>query len=268
MNNPRLCLGFRACSIAPVAALLTLLLWIGEAGAADEPSLIGPAAVAEVLAGDELRLADGRIVRLAGLRVPTGEAGDAGTSPIAEQARAELSTLLDGQSIRLAVAETAYDRYGRLVAQLERSDGLWLQGVLLEHGVAQVHTRPGEVARAARMLALEQKARTARRGLWAGPQFMARDAGAVVGDVGDFQVVYGRVFRVAPTERFVYLNFGADWRRDFTVRIAKKLARRLADSGLDVTTLAGRRVEIRGFVLEAGGPLIELSHAEQMQLLR
>ena len=74
--------------------------------------------------------------------------------------------------------------------------------------------------------------------------------------------------QVAPTERFVYLNFGADWRRDFTVRIAKEVARGLADAGLDVASLPGRRIEIRGVVLEAGGPLIELSHFEQMQVLR
>ena len=73
--------------------------------------------------------------------------------------------------------------------------------------------------------------------------------------------------RVATTERFLYLNFGPDWRTDFTVRIGSDLARRLASSGLDVATLAGRRIEIRGFVLEAGGPLIELSHPEQMQVL-
>ena len=72
---------------------------------------------------------------------------------------------------------------------------------------------------------------------------------------------------MAPTERFVYLNFGPDWRRDFTVRIAKEVARRLADAGLDLASLPGREIEIRGVVLEAGGPLIELSHPEQMQLL-
>jgi micrococcal nuclease len=74
------------------------------------------------------------------------------------------------------------------------------------------------------------------------------------------------VQRVAPTERYVYLNFGADWRADFTVRAQRAdLAGALA--GLDLAALAGRMVEVRGVVLEAGGPLIELSHAEQIQVL-
>jgi micrococcal nuclease len=242
--------------------VLAGLLAGADVGAAEQ-DLEGTLAVAEVLAGDQLRLADGRVVRLAGIRVPNGEDAPA----LAGQAHAELSALLDGWRVRLAPAPASYDRYGRLVAQVERGDGLWLQGVLLERGLAQVQTRPGEAARAEPMLAIERAARSARRGLWADAAFMAREASAALGDPGRFRIVHGRVLRVAPTENFVYLNFGADWRRDFTVRIAKDVARLLAGSGLEVASLAGRRLEIRGLVLEAGGPLIELSHPEQMQLL-
>jgi micrococcal nuclease len=241
--------------------LLMLLQASIAADAGEALTREGPVAVAEVVAGDELRLADGRVVRLAGIRVPGGDA-----PRLAAAAQAELRALLDGQAVRLAIAEVPLDRYGRLVAQVERGDGLWLQGALLERGLAQVQTRPGEAARADRVLAIERAAREARRGLWADAAFTVREAGAA-GDVGRFRIVEGRVLRVAPTERFVYLNFGADWRSDFTVRIAKDLTRRLASAGLDAAGLTGRRIEIRGVVLEAGGPLIELSHLEQMQVL-
>jgi micrococcal nuclease len=249
---------------AVIAGALTLLLR-GEDAGGQARSIEAPVAVAEVLAGDLLRLADGRAVRLAGIRVPAD--GDSDSTGWAERAQAELSRLLDGQEVRLAPAEAAHDRYGRLVAQIERQDGLWVQGALLEAGLAQVHTRPGEAARAEAMLEIERGARAARRGLWAEPGFAVREASAARAQTGRFGIVQGQVVRVAPTERFVYLNFGADWRSDFTVRIAKELARRLASSGLDIDGLGGRRVEIRGLVLEAGGPLIELSHPEQMQVL-
>lgn len=226
----------------------------------------GPAAVAEVLAGDLLRLSDGRTVRLAGIRVPAAEPERAGALPIAQQARAELIRLLDGATLRLDPAEAAHDRYGRLVAHLERSDGLWLQGALLEQGLAHVQTRPGEAARAGEMLALEQAARAAERGLWAEPAFMPRDAGALRDSTGRFRIVRGRVLRVAPTESHLYLNFGADWRVDFTVRV-RRAELDGAFAGADLAGLAGRLVEVRGVVLEAGGPLIELSHPEQMQVL-
>ena len=263
--NHWLCTGPRARALAPAAGLLAVLWSSGAAGATAASSPVGPLAVAEVVAGNQLRLADGRAVRLAGIRIPTGDAEDA--PALAGQAHAELRALLSGRQVRLALAEAPYDRYRRLVAQVERGDGLWLQGALLERGLAQVQTRPGEAARAERMLAIEHAARAARRGLWADAAFAAREASAALGDAGRFRIVRGRVLRVAPTERFVYLNFGADWRRDFTVRIAKNVARRLAGSGVEVASLAGQRIEIRGFVLEAGGPLIELSHLEQMQVL-
>jgi endonuclease YncB( thermonuclease family) len=250
-----------------MAGILAMLLWTGAAGA-DPLFRDDPKGVSDVLAGDLLRLADGRAVRLAGIRVPAGGERGRGARRLAERAHAELSALLDGQEVSLAVAEVAYDRYGRLVAQIERRDGLWVQGALLEAGLVQVQTRPGEAARAEAMLAIERAARTAGRGLWADPAFAVREAGAAPGEAGEFRIVQGQVVRVAPTERFVYLNFGADWRSDFTVRIAKGLARRLAGSGLDVDGLGGKRLEIRGFILEAGGPLIELSHPEQIQLLR
>jgi endonuclease YncB( thermonuclease family) len=256
-----------ATLLAAAAGMVAIMLAAGGAGAADAERHEGPIAVAEVIAGDLARLADGRVVRLAGIRVPAAGDRESGAERFAERARAELRALLDGQLVTLTTAEAPYDRYGRLVAQIERADGVWLQGALLERGLAQVQTRPGETAHAGEMLALEQDARAARRGLWAEPAFMAQDAGALDHSAGRFRIVRGRVQRVAPTERYLYLNFGADWRSDFTVRIAPELADSLPGVGLDLAGLAGRMVEVRGLVLEAAGPLIELSHAEQIRVL-
>jgi micrococcal nuclease len=247
--------------------MMPLALLAPDAAGASEPlRWEGPVGVSEVRAGDLLRLSDGRVVRLAGIRVPAGDGEQAGAERLAGQARAELSRLVDGQTIRLAPVEGAHDRYGRLVAHIERSDGLWLQETLLEQGLAQVQTRPGEAARAREMLAVEQTARAAGRGLWGEAAFMPQDAGALDDSTGRFRIVRGRVLRVAPTERYVYLNFGADWRADFTVRV-RRTELKGALAGVDLEGLAGHLVEVRGVVLEAGGPLIELSHPEQMQVL-
>jgi endonuclease YncB( thermonuclease family) len=247
--------------------MVAVMLVAAGAGAAAAERPEGPIAVAEVIAGDLARLADGCIVRLAGIRVPAAGDRESAAERFAALARAELGALLDRQVVTLTAAEAPYDRYGRLVAQVERADGVWLQGALLERGLAQVQTRPGETARAGEMLALEQDARAARRGLWAEPAFMAQDAAALDNSPGRFRIVRGRVQRVAPTERYVYLNFGADWRSDFTVRIAPELADSLPAAGLNLAGFAGRMVEVRGLVLEAAGPLIELSHAEQIRVL-
>jgi micrococcal nuclease len=251
---------------AAAAGLIVIALAAGGAATGAVQEREGPRAVAAVIAGDLVRLDDGRAVRLAGIRVPAAEPGDPGTERVAEQVRAALRRLLEGQLVTLAPAEASYDRYGRLVAHLERSDGLWVQGALLERGLAQVQTRPGETARVQEMLTVEHGARAARRGLWALPAFMPQDAGAIADSTGRFGIVRGRVLRVAPTDNHVYLNFGTDWRADFTVRVQRAELKR-AFAGIDLEGLAGRLVEVRGVVLEAGGPLIELSHPEQMQVL-
>jgi hypothetical protein len=65
------------------------------------------------------------------------------------------------------------------------------------------------------------------------------------------------------------LNIGADWRRDFTVwPWCAKLDEGFARSGLAIERLAGRRLEVRGDVLEPRGPLTEVSHPEQIEVLR
>jgi micrococcal nuclease len=240
--------------------VIALLLGAGAAGA-DELVWSAPLAIADVLAGNRVGLADGRTVRLAALRLPAGNAG------LAEQARAKLTHLLTGHAVRLGTTAAPIDRYGDLVAQVERDDGQWLQGALLEQGLAQVQTGPDESARAATMLALERSARERRLGLWADPALGPRDAARLADAIGSFQIVQGRVRRVARAGDYIYLNFGADWRSDFTIRVLAEIEDRFEQAGLYLGKLAGRRIEVRGFVLDAGGPLIELSGPEQIQIL-
>lgn len=242
-----------------LAAIVLGLLVVLPDALAEELDWSPPLEVARVLAAERLELVDGRSIRLAGIRVPATVAG---------QAQTVLAELVADRALRLGTSPAPFDRYGDLVAQVERADGLWLQGALLERGLAQVRTRPDEVARAAAMLDLEQAARAAGRGLWRQPGLAARPADQLADAIGSFQIVQGRVLRVAPTEDYVYLNFGQDWRSDFTLRLRRaELDASFARSPVDVLALAGRRVEVRGFVLNAGGPLIELSHPEQIQVL-
>jgi micrococcal nuclease len=196
---------------------MLMLVAAEGASAAESVRQEGPLAVAEVLAGDLLRLADGRAVRLAGIRVPAGAAAEPSAARFAEKARAALRRLLEGQAITLGLAEAPYDRYGRLVAQIERGDGLWLQGALLERGLAQVHAAGRGGASRGDAGARAQRARSGPR---AGGRAGLHAAGCKRRErrSGPFLIVRGTVVRVAPTERYLYLNFGADWRRDFTVR--------------------------------------------------
>jgi micrococcal nuclease len=247
----------------PPLRLLWLLLVV-LLGAPAVQSEDGAVTVARVPSGNLLELDDGRLVRLAGIRLPAG--GARASQSLAAQAQAALAGLVEGRAMRLEPAMPAGDRHGRLVAQLWRDDGLWLQGALLEQGLVQVQTRPGEIALAAEMAAREEAARRSKIAVWAHGLSGPRPAHQLAPLVGSFQIVQGRVVRVAPTERYIYLNFGADWRSDFTLRVARRSERSFREAGIELEQLAGRKVEVRGYVLEAGGPLIELSHPEQIRV--
>jgi endonuclease YncB( thermonuclease family) len=235
------------------------------AGRADPPA---PVPVAGIVDGDTVRLADGRTVRLAGIEAPKPPPGrEAGRAwPLAAASRDALDELLRGRAVELRDAAAQPDRHGRSVAHLLRDDAVWVEGELLRRGAARVRTTPEDRARAHEMLALEDEARRAGRGLWRSPAFAVRDA-ASVGRGEGFQIVEGRVVEAAAVKGDVYLNFGPDWRTDFTVQIPRRVLRLFREAGLDPAGWSGKRVRVRGWVQSKNGPLIEATHPEQIELL-
>ena len=218
--------------------------------------LAPPPAGAEPQAVAELRLEDGRVVRLAGIEFPNG-------AP-------EIGALPTSAGVRLEPAAPPQDRHGRLRAQVHATDGRWLQGELVREGAALV--APAEdVADATlrALLALEREAREARRGVWGGTAATAGPwpADAPQGLRAGYGLVTGRVVTVARARGFVYVNFGRRWRQDFTLRAEERIARRLARQGLDLERLEGRNLIVRGMVFETDGPMIELVHPAQIEVL-
>ena len=64
-----------------------------------------------------------------------------------------------------------------------------------------------------------------------------------------------------------YLNFGADWKTDFTISLAPDAVRLFRKSGIDIAALEGQRIRIRGWLGVRNGPVIEATHPEQLERL-
>ena len=232
--------------------------------------------VAAVIDGDTLELEDGRRLRLAGIEAakpPANGGNDADPSrrwPLAEAATAALKELALGRELTIhgeGRGDAHTDRHGRLVAQLVRDDGLWLQGELLARGHARVHTQPDTRALARAMLAAEAKARGAERGIWRSRVYAVRPAepDALRRDRDSFQIVEGRVLRVTKAGNEAYLDFGEDWRTDVTVHIARGPLGEVRKAGIDPLSFEGRTVRVRGWVGLRSGPMIEITHPEQIE---
>jgi endonuclease YncB( thermonuclease family) len=219
---------------------------------------IGTANIAAVRDGRTLMLDDGRELRLAGI-----EAGD--------DSRGELQALVGGRPLRLERLGGAQDRYGRVVAFAFAGDARQsLQQAMLEAGYARVSARVGDKACADALLAIERAAREARRGLWADPNFaplQAENLSQLQAERGHFALVEGKVLSVRESGATIYVNFGRRWTRDFTVTILKRQQRTFASAGIEPKQLEGRRIRVRGWIEQRGGPIVEAAAPDQIELV-
>ena len=247
----------------------------GPASAASRP---GPAlpdglargatgSVSAVLAGDAFVLQDGIEVRLAGVQAPEPARGEHPAWPLADETAAATDRLLRDRQVTLWHPPDRFDRWGRSLAHAVRDDGLWLQGALLMDGLARVYTQPRTATGAVAMLDLERTARAARRGIWRDRFYRIRNPAETWGDLDSVQVVEGRVVDAAVVRGTAYLNFGPDWRRDFTFRAQPDVRRLFGRAGIDLGDLTGLRVRGRGWVFPLNGPMIELTHPEALEVL-
>jgi endonuclease YncB( thermonuclease family) len=246
---------------------------------------VGSGVVARVVDGRTFVLADGREVRLAGIEVPEADPAVRPEAPATEAAQAPplpdraraaahaLAALVTGEETVLKQARPATDRYGRLLADAYVSrDGspVSVAKTLLAQGVARVAGRPGEAVCLAELRAAERAARTGRLGVWSDPRYFSKaadNAGEIAAERGRFTLVEGKVVSVRESGGTIYVNFGRRWSQDFTVTISKRNERIFAAAGLEPQKLSGRRVMVRGWVEERGGPWIEASTPEQIEIV-
>lgn len=229
----------------------------------------GSARVVAVIDGDTVRLDNGREVRLVGIQAPKLPLGRRGFTawPLADEARAKLEALIGGQPVTLHYGGAREDRHGRLLAHLTSADGtLWAQGEMLKAGLARVYSFPDNRALVAEMLDLERAARAVRRGIWAERYYRIRKPEETRRDIETFQLVEGRVLQAAETRDRVYLNFGPDYRTDFTVAIARR-ALKLFAHPFDAKSYEGKTIRVRGWLKFINGPMIDATHPEQIEVL-
>ncbi len=233
------------------------------------------AVVIEVVDGDTVIL-DRKIeganqVRLVGLQAPKLPLGRKGFKiwPLAPDSKFALERLTLNKRVTLAYGGSRVDRHGRLLAHLFLDDGSWVQGEMLLAGMARVYTFSDNRAAGPLMLEREQIARDARRGIWTHPFYAVRAAtpDALLRLTGTFQVIEGTVRAAARVKSRVYLNFGEDWRSDFTATLHKKGRRVFNKSDIDPLTFENKRVRIRGWLKKYNGPAIDITHPEQIEVI-
>lgn len=256
------------------AFIVGLVLWAAPVLAAPPDALPdgGSAVVTSVIDGDTVRLqnveADIRLVGIQAPKLPLGRKGFA-KWPQADEAKAVLEDLIKGQRVTLRLGANPKDRNGRTLAHLVRADGVWIQEEMLRRGMARVYTFPDNRQLAAELFAAEAAARSAKRGIWSDGFYAVRspEPQTLAADKGTFQIIEGRVADAANVRGRIFLNFGADFRTDFTAVIAPDVMSLFKSAGFDPLVLKGKVVRVRGYLRNYNGPTTDITHPEQIEVL-
>jgi len=258
------------CSvIAPVALVLSADL----ARAGCDLKDAGNATIVEILNTESLLLEDGRAIRLVGTLSPRTGTRWAQAMGLESKIMAALEARLLGKEVRLRIGSRERDRYGRLMTHVFVGDGddtVWVQEALVRGGLATVYSFSDNRECVRELQAVERVAREAGAGFWEQGVFRVRDAAdldSLDGLAYSFQIVEGRVEDVAESRGRVYLNFGEDWRTDFTATVAPSDRDSFNGSGVELLGLKGRTVRVRGWVERRNGPMIDVTHPEQIELI-
>lgn len=189
------------------------------------------------------------------------------SEPFFEEAKLQLTKLLGNTSLKITEVDSP-NRWGakRVSVQIAGHNKT-LQEQLVEMGCARVAPHTDDLSFIERLLKVEKAARAQQRGLWALDAYRIVDATNARRATGAYNIIEGQVRSARLGRGRYYLNFGEDFRKDFTVTTASRTGRAWAKDGFDLLSLEGALIRVRGFTVWINGPSIELSHIKQIELL-
>lgn len=146
-------------------------------------------------------------------------------------------------------------------------DGTLLQQALIEKGFAFAYPTQSHFVIADVLYSAENKAREEKIGFWGDDEWSILTADNTNDIENRFAIIEGTVKKVASRNNVIYLNFGDDWKSDFTVSMASDLRRDFSKMGLNVMQMAGQKIRARGWVRYYKGTFMEIFHPSQIEFL-
>lgn len=219
-------------------------------------------AVKRVIDGDTIVVEPDERIRYVGIDTPeTGE-------PFSEEAMEFQKKVVLGSRVRIATCEQEpRDDYGRTLAFVLKGN-LDVGEQLLRQGLARtLFLGPCGRAVAKRYRTLERGAFLSGLGIWSMQNPRRVDHRDAARYIGLLMSVTGKVVNVHAGPKAFHLNFGKDFKSDFTAVIFRKDLSRLLEEGLEpVTAYEGQWVEVTGILKEYNGPEILVESADQLVL--
>jgi micrococcal nuclease len=227
---------------------------------------IGDTVVSKVFDGDSVKLSDGREIRYIGIDAP--ETGGNRPAEFGGKEAADLNErLVDGKEVRLEFDTEKEDHYSRTLAYVYVRETMINRELVLS-GVALAVPYPPNLKHQRELSAAMDEARRAKRGLWADPGRWMVDSDDTSRFIGESKTIVGRVVSTGLIGAGIFLNFGPDYKTDFTAFIPRDDLAYFSETG--VTNPAdyyrGKTVEVTGSIYEKNGPSITVRHPGQIYL--
>lgn len=256
----------RLCLV--LGALLLPLLAVAE------PHAGGPVSgtVVEVFDGDTFVLSGGERVRLLDINTPERARDMTPAEAYSAEARAKLTSLVQGKAVTLKYGPRTRDAYERLLAHVYLNDGTWVNGEMVKSGMAHVYSFADNRLLAEKLMSLEVEARAKGLGIWQEQRWGVREAATccAAADVGRFMLVRGTPIQVLHVDDRTYMNFGKDWKTDFTVYVMDKDMKWFKKAGVKDLRGAymGKPLLVRGFTQPVNGVMVRATHPEQLEVMK
>ncbi|MCW6509384.1 thermonuclease family protein [Lichenifustis flavocetrariae] len=248
-----------------------------RSGPLSSPGCMAGGAMARVTAVDDelhLRLEDGRVVQMPGLDPPwsSGEGAEM------TDGRNALRRWLIGADVRVEPLASAPDRWGRFsalafaIAPLGTDSPrpeVSVSEAVIEAGFARARPDPSIDPCWSTYLTLESQARQARAGVWADPFYAILDPLDRVSletHLGRFVIIEGRARESHEGHYGLYIQL-ADKPGGLAISIKRNAALRLTRQGADPRGWVGRRLRVRGLLDDRWGMQIDVTSAQQIELL-
>jgi len=214
--------------------------------------------------GDRFRIGDQEFI-LSDIRAPSAYVLGETQAPFFTQAMAHLQGLIETTNLEIEDTAPKTRWNARVVKAFGFGVKVTLQEQMLAIGAARVAPQTDDHAFIDHLLNVERKAREGGRGIWALAAYRIVNALNANAAIDGYHVVEGIVVSARATRSRFYLNFGDDYRTDFTASAKSSLYRRWLRDEFDLAALEGAKVRIRGFVVDINGPSIDLTHRRQIE---
>jgi len=227
--------------------------------------LVDAGKVVEIIKSDTVRIGkDKKIYKIDNLRIPL---------QMNMAARDFLEESLLGKTVGVYITSTDVNarknELGHIYAHILTQDGKWVQADMVSRGLAYATSDESSRDLVRALYKYEELGRARKLGLWQYPKYDIKNDATIGKYINTFNIYEGVITDTRDNKRYIFLNFGKDIEKNVTAVI--KMTDQLifipenTISTFKYNDLKGRHVRIRGWFEEKDGPMLLITHPEQIE---